>query len=237
MAGDMASTTVTIVNFEKYKGRKDIINNSWFRLSNRFLEDSDFFDFTFEEKFVWIYLLSLASQKNHAHIHVSYQHAHHVCNLTKNTVTSAIEKLCKIGCLKMCRTRTLRGRYVDVTHPCATLQNKTEQDTTLHNKQTNAHAEAFADFYKSYPRKIGKTRAEKKFLSLLKSGKDPNEIKRASGVYRMHCETNGVEVAFVKHPVTFLGEWTDWLDPEVGSSDLKRPSDMPDLSNVKWDDE
>lgn len=118
---------IRIKNFEKYKGRSDVKNNTWFRLSNRFLEDHEFFDFTSDEKLVWIYLLSIASQKNHGDIHVSYQHAHHVCKIEKNVLTTSIEKLNKINCIEKIRTRTLRGRYARVSNPCATEQNRTEQ--------------------------------------------------------------------------------------------------------------
>lgn len=119
---------IRIRNFEDYKGRSDVKHNSWFRLSNRFLEDHEFFDFTPGEKLVWIYLLSLASQKNHGDIHVSYQHAHHVCRIERDVLFSGIEKLIKIKCIEKIRTRTLRGRYAHDTQTCATEHNITEQD-------------------------------------------------------------------------------------------------------------
>jgi hypothetical protein len=111
---------IRIINFEAYKGRSDVKHNSWLRLSNRFLEDYEFFDFSFGEKIVWIYLLSIASQKNTSEIVLSYQHAHQVCNIDEKLLTSAIEKLTKIKCIEKIRTRTLRGRYAHDTHTCAT---------------------------------------------------------------------------------------------------------------------
>lgn len=122
---------VTIVNYEKYKGRKDVENNSWFRLSNRFLEDSDFFLFSAEEKLVWVYLLSLASQKNNSRVHVYHQHAHQVCGLSSPAVNSAIKKLKNIGVLKIEKERTLRGRYVGDTPTGAT--DRQTDITNIHN--------------------------------------------------------------------------------------------------------
>lgn len=131
----MATFQIRILNFEKYKGRTDVVHNSWFRCSNRILEDHEFFDFTHEELLVWIYLLSISSQKNTSDIVVSHQHAHQVCRLSEIAVTSAVEKLCKIKCIERIRTRTLRGRYAHDTQTCATdrqdITNK--QDITIHN--------------------------------------------------------------------------------------------------------
>lgn len=125
-----SSITVRICNFAKYKGRPDVKINSWFRCSNRLLEDHEFFDFTHEELLVWIYLLSLSSQKNHEIVHVSLQHAHQVCRLSADAVMGAIEKLCKIECIEKIRTRTVRGRYARDTQTCATGQDRTGQDKT-----------------------------------------------------------------------------------------------------------
>lgn len=142
----MSDIKITIRNYDNYKGRSDVKNNSWFRLSNRFLEDSEFFDFSAEEKLVWIYFLSLASQKNNGTIHVSVQHAHHVCKLPKSVLTSAIKKLNNINCIEIPRTRTSRGRYVRDTHTCATDRTdrteQTEQNTTEHTEPNKSVAVA-----------------------------------------------------------------------------------------------
>lgn len=131
----MKTIRIKIVNFEAYKGRGDVKHNSWFRCSNRLLEDHEFFNFTHEELLVWLYLLSISSQKNTSDIVVSYQHAHQVCRLRPAAVTSALEKLRNISCIEIARTRTLRGRYANDTQTCATRQTDitdiTEQDTTV----------------------------------------------------------------------------------------------------------
>lgn len=104
--------TVTIKNWEKYNPRKDVKHTSWFRCDNRILEDPDFYSFTHSEIVAWIYLLSMASQKNSATITVNTARSHRVCGLDSTVVNSAIQKLVK---LQIVTTRTLRGRYADVT--------------------------------------------------------------------------------------------------------------------------
>jgi hypothetical protein len=126
---------ITIVNYDKYKGRTDVTHNSWFRLSNRFLEDPDFFDFMPEEKLVWIYILSIASQKNSAKISINLNHASRICSLKKVSIDSALEKLCQINCLSIDVTGAVRDSEVTLESSALhniTRHNITEQDNTQH---------------------------------------------------------------------------------------------------------
>ena len=113
----MAKIVVRVKNFEKYKGRGDVANNSWFRCSNRLLEDPDFFDFTAQELLVWIYILSVSSQKNVAELHINARHLHTITRIEEKAALIAIRKLSKIKVLDIV---TLRGRNVDVTPTCST---------------------------------------------------------------------------------------------------------------------
>ncbi len=131
----MVSILVKIVNFEKYKGRGDVKHNSWFRCSNRLLEDPDFFEFSHSELMVWIYIMSLASQKNSEVVEVNFAHAERVGRLKKSIVQRAMQKLMGKQILPVDVTDTLRGRTADDTDACATLHNKTIQ--TEHNKTNN----------------------------------------------------------------------------------------------------
>ena len=126
----MKAVTVRIKKWEEYKGRKDVSNASWFRLSNRLLEDPDFFDFTHEELFVWIYILSIASQKSTDTVIVNFAHAERVARLSKKAVLSAIQKLEQNQLVPADVTETSRGRNADVTDTSATEHNKTEQYKT-----------------------------------------------------------------------------------------------------------
>lgn len=126
----MTEITVKLRNFESYKGRKDVEHNSWFRCSNRLLEDPDFFEFSSDEKLVWIYILSLASQKNSDTVCCKLAHAERVCGLKPTIVQSAIKKLMLNQLHPVDVTSTLRPRYVDVTSTCATDRQTDKQTDT-----------------------------------------------------------------------------------------------------------
>jgi hypothetical protein len=54
---------VKVSKWSDYAGRTDVVNHTWFRCSNRILEDEDFFEFSDAEILGWLYILSLCSQK------------------------------------------------------------------------------------------------------------------------------------------------------------------------------
>lgn len=121
--------SVRIRNFEKYKGRSDVKHNSWFRCSNRLLEDPDFYEFSHAELLVWVYILSLASIKNSDEIEINFDRADKVCRLKKKDVLSALEKLEGNQIDRLTDTLTLRARYANDTSTCATEQDRQTEQT------------------------------------------------------------------------------------------------------------
>lgn len=84
---------VAVKSFDNYRPRKEIKHPHWFKCSNRLLEDEDFYNFTFEEIAVWIYILSVASQKDSFEVFINFEAAERKCRLKEKVVRSAIAKL------------------------------------------------------------------------------------------------------------------------------------------------
>lgn len=115
--------TITVKNWHKHNPRKDIKHPSWFAMSNRILEDPDFFDFTDSEWRAVLYIFSQASQKNSPTVTLVVSHADQVCRVKPATLTRTLDKLAAIGCVQVAldpRTESERDRQ-DKT-------NTTEQD-------------------------------------------------------------------------------------------------------------
>lgn len=151
--------TVRVRNYQTYKGRGDVKHNSWFRLSNRLLEDPDFYDFSHAELLVWIQILSLSSQKDSDTIFLNFAHLDRVCRLDQSVVQSALAKLENsqieiVDDTSTVRTRTapdtptVRARDADDTDTCATGQDR--QDSTEQDKRARA-APAFEDLLRRLP--------------------------------------------------------------------------------------
>lgn len=111
----MPEIEVTILNWEKYHPRKDVSNPSWFRFQNRTWNDSQFFSFTAEERWIWVCLLSMASQKNSAVLEFSTEWLSIQSGASVVTIENALEKLSRNACVTCAvrpRTQTLRARNV-----------------------------------------------------------------------------------------------------------------------------
>lgn len=180
---------IKIRNYEKYKGRSDVKHNSWFRCSNRILEDYDFFDFTHEERLVWIYILSVASQKNTANLCISYRHADRLCGLTYAGIVSALEKLSKIKAIEFVQKRSERGRYATDTHKGATDRQTDKQD-----RQTDTRASAFKENVPSLTLGTGTKSAVSFYCEQFKSK------------YKSNPDITGKESGILKTLVKDLGQ-------------------------------
>lgn len=121
----MNDIEVTILNWDKYQFRKQIKSPSWFRVENRLWCDQQFFYFTGEERWIWICLLSLASQKQSATLSISLEWFSQNSGVSVDSIKSSLQKLKDNKCLEY----TLRGRNVHVPE-CVS----TRQDITRHNK-------------------------------------------------------------------------------------------------------
>lgn len=122
----MRSVDVTLLNWEKYQFRKQVKHPSWFRLENRLWQDQQFFYFTAEERWVWICLLSLASQKQSATLSIGLEWFSINSGAKIPVIESALEKLKDNKCLEY----TLHARNTHVPTCVSTRHNKTIQDKT-----------------------------------------------------------------------------------------------------------
>jgi len=134
---------LTILKWNKYNPRKDIKHPSWFALSNRFLEDPDLFGFEPIDLKAMLYLFCQASQRNSPDITVNFSHAERVCLIKSKNLKAAIEKLSKIGAVRIRtdheRARTQTSR--DTTdNTLQTIQDTTGQNTITAVSETSEPA-------------------------------------------------------------------------------------------------
>lgn len=202
---------IEILNWEKYNPRRDYKKPWWFALSNTITSDAMFSEFSDAEFKAWIHILCTASVQNTYRPKIFFKHAERSACINKKHIHSVISKLEILQVIRIpariC-TESVRDLYA------------TEHNSTVHNKHNNnAHAGAFADFWLGYPKKQGKSGAEKKFKAAIKAGVSPEEICQARDRYRDHLKREGTEAKFILHGSTFMGQWRDWLDPAAGTVD------------------
>lgn len=206
---------VTICNWEKYNGRKDIKRPWWFKLSNTLLEDSQFYNMNGEEIRAWIYLLSQASKHQTGSIHLDEVHARQSCNINIAELKSLLKKLKQFQIIDE-DPYAIRTRSVQQIR----LEEKREEEI-----RSDAHPYAeWADvIYSLYPRKVGKKAGWVKMKRILKTEKDFEKLKTSVINYTRFCEKREAELKYIKQFDTFLTTWEDWLDPEAGTGiDFKK---------------
>lgn len=138
------------------KFRADVTNPSWHRLSNRFTEDPDFYNFDHGEKIAWIYIMGQASQKASARVFVNFVHADRAANIKTKTILSTIEKLKRGGQLIADVSSTVRERSVDDPQTVPTEQTDKQTDKQTKHAESNESVrsaifddEVFNDFISS----------------------------------------------------------------------------------------
>lgn len=222
-----AGLAISIKGFEKFKGRTDVRLNSWFRCSNRLLEDPDLFDFSHSEICVWIYILSLASQKNLADVNMNFEHANRIARLKEREILSAIDKLAKLNIITVHDTSTLRARSADVTATCSTGQYNTEQDNTKQELSSQL-IELWNSNCKDLP-KIQKVTEKRKAAIRAEISKYPDLEHWSQALAKLTAS----EFATTK----WCPNFDDFLREDIrikaleGKYDNRNPDKPPDLTN------
>lgn len=115
----MAEIKIQLDSWDRFNPRKDVKNPSWFRMENSLFENAKFFDFSLQEKAVFLYILSMASKVNSSKVTIFTEHAQKIGGIPEDLLLSTIEKLKKNETLNEPRyahvTHTLRGRDAHVT--------------------------------------------------------------------------------------------------------------------------
>jgi hypothetical protein len=114
----------------------------------------------------------------------------------------------------------------NITVHNTTVQNKTEQNTTPAAVAAGPTAR-FADFWKVYPRKTGKLKAEKAWKSATRKA-DADEIVSAAVIFA--GSDKGQSGEFCPHPSTWLneGRWMDDHSTWEATGDSRAPPAEPE---------
>lgn len=127
---------ITIPNWEKYNPRNDVKSCSWFRMSNDFFSDPDFYGQPPCVRLTWIFVLSCASKKISGTVRVHVKQVSDCIDFSEKDVSSALNALQSIGCV------ALDGAAVKSTRSNPDESDRTQNVTFRYertNEQTNEH--------------------------------------------------------------------------------------------------
>lgn len=83
----------------------------------------------------------------------------------------------------------------------------------------------FEDFWRTYPRRVGKIAAEKAYAKALAAGTTPDELIAGASFYAMEKKLS--DPKYIKHPATWLNDgcWQDEPDPAYKPPVIGAPSE------------
>ncbi|MBR3973050.1 MAG: hypothetical protein IKJ99_03750 [Oscillospiraceae bacterium] len=97
-------------------------------------------------------------------------------------------------------------------------------------KVTNYGPE-FEEFWKAYPRQIGKGEAFKKYQARRNDGWSAEDLMTAAKNYALQCARQHTDKNYIKHPKTFLSENTPFVDYLPKKPTASPEATVPDGSN------
>ena len=139
---------VTIVNWEKYNGRKDVKSPTWFRMQNTLFENPDFYPLNSTQKLLFVYLLTLASKQRTESPKLETGLASAMIKEPLRDIEAAVNALSKLGLIEIDGndvTETVQARDVDVT-----TQTDGTDGTERVTKVTSASGPAPRKFFDLY---------------------------------------------------------------------------------------
>lgn len=87
--------------------------------------------------------------------------------------------------------------------------------------------------YAKYPKKMGKSRGFKTALSQCKNTEDFDLLDKAVLNYVDFLYREGTERKFILYFSTFMSQWRDWLEIDIGSTTVNKL----DLSDAGFEEE
>lgn len=114
--------------------------------------------------------------------------------------------------------------------------NVNDTDTEKKNNTVNeVYSKGFEEFWKSYPRKVGKSEAYKKYRARLNDGWSEAELLEAAKNYAGRVARERTEQKYIKHAKTFLSENTPFTDFLPNEKDAEKiSSDDADDPYGEW---
>lgn len=221
MTADLIS--IKINSWKKHNGRSDVMKNSWFKLNNRIFEDPIMYSLPPEHFKTWIFLLCVASQQSNGHILMNLDLAEKILCVKKSEILRCVKYLASQKIIDV--THALRARDADVP---LELELELEKKYLVHRadervvdeiggsgKVTKADLEGA---YSLYPRKQGKSEGLRRLVKEIKTSDDLSKLTTAIKNYVACCEREKREPKHIKIFSSFVSSWTDWVDPETGTS-------------------
>lgn len=121
----------------------------------------------------------------------------------------------------------------DITKPAEPIKKAPAEKKATQTKRPRIdRGEEFEEFWKVYPRRVGKGEAYKAYQARLNEGIPHSDLLAAAKGYADYCRKTGRSIEYIKHPKTFLGPTLDYRDylPKVDKPVYQEDSPFEDYN-------
>jgi uncharacterized phage protein (TIGR02220 family) len=139
--GDILIRVFTVPGWDKYNPRADVKSCSWFRMSNDFFSDPEFYGLSVEARIIWIFILSTASKKMSSTVKINLKMVSDMTRLSLGSVEVAINELLLTGSLNEIGDNVISARSNPIVLPMlpsATNERTDEQTNTESSSRLSA---------------------------------------------------------------------------------------------------
>ncbi len=222
----MSLTPKNWTSFQHYKERKP----PWIKLHHGLLDDFEFSRLPLASRALAPLLWLLASEYQTGEIIASWEEIAFRLRVPVDHFATYIEPLINAGffigaseALAVCKQSAMPE-----------TERETQEETETETKHMGGRKttrpigdDGFYDFWRAYPRRDGanpKAPASKRFLAIIKSGTEPQEIINAAHRYAAEMRAKGQErTPYVAQAITWLNQqrWSDYSELAADESAAK----------------
>jgi hypothetical protein len=144
--GGIVIIEVEVCNWAKFNPRADVKSCSWFRMSNDFFSDPDFYDCTIDVRIVWIFILSIASRKMNSVIKLNTKMVSDTLKISEDQVLKSLDFLKNAESIEILSDNVKSIRSNPIVNPMllsATNERTNERDRADGSSDAQSHAEFF----------------------------------------------------------------------------------------------
>ena len=87
-----------------------------------------------------------------------------------------------------------------------------DQEGEPNRPKETSYPKDFEEFWRVYPRKVDKGAAYRKYMARRNDGWSSHELLTAAESYAAQCRKKKTEKEYIKHPKTFLGDTTPFIE-------------------------
>lgn len=140
---------IEVINWDKFNPRTDSKKPTWFRFENDLATGPTFYGLDSEQKWLWVIILSLVSQKNGQAIKWNYRYVESISGISKDKQDKSMNIFEEFSRLRVSRKNLPVGKYLTLRLNPATNE-RDETNETNETRRTNelvapAGADALAE--------------------------------------------------------------------------------------------